>query len=151
MEKISIDATNMPISHITYRTTSIQEHEDIRDQLKLHCKEFVETQFNGRSVSILNLRTPLPLSKGFSFSFIELPAPRAEHMYPSGLEHVGFLVGEALSEFKDKHKGVLTGEKDRRPYCFPAYVTFENGKTAKFYEKILKEIVALQGWSFEKL
>jgi len=49
----------------------------------------VETQFNGRAVSILILKEPLLLEDGFTVSMIELPAPRAVHMYPSGLESIG--------------------------------------------------------------
>ncbi len=149
LERISIDVKQMPISHIAFRTSTAEEYEMIRDKLKPYCKEFVETQHNGRAVSVFEIRTRLPLPNGFTFSVIELPAPRAEHTYPSGLEHVGFLVSD-LPTFKEQHKRVLTGEKDLG-VSFPAFVTFENGKTAKFYERTLKEIVMLQGWNFQKL
>jgi len=82
---------------------------------------------------------------------IELPAPREAHTYPTGLEHLGINVGEKLPEFKEKYKDVITGVKDRRPYCYPAFITFENGTSAKFYERSLREVILLQGWKFEKL
>lgn len=93
MKKSDIDITGMPMSHLLYRTTTIPEYEDLRDELKKLCSEFVETQFNNRAVSILILKEPLLLEDRFTVSMIELPAPRAVHMYPSGLESIGVVVG----------------------------------------------------------
>lgn len=63
---------------------------------------------------------------------------------------MGFFIGDELAKFKETHKNMLTGEK-KLSHDAPAFVAFENGKTAKFYSKPLREIVKLQGWSFEKL
>jgi hypothetical protein len=82
---------------------------------------------------------------------IELPAPRAAHMYPSGLEHLGINIGDDLPIFKERYKDVITDIKDRRPYCWPACITFPNGHTAKFYERSLYDVVLMQGWTFKRL
>ncbi len=150
-KNIGIDIDGMPISHLLYRVTTMPEYEELRDQLKLFCSEFVETQFNDRAVSILVLKQELILEDGFKVSVIELPAPRAAHMYPSGLESIGVVVGKKLKEFITQHKNVLTGIKDHGQYCQPAFVTFDNNKTSKFYDIPLIEIVALQGWQLKNL
>lgn len=149
LERIGIDITGMPISHLLYRTSTQPEYEILRDELKQFCFEFVETQFNGRSVSILILKEPLVLEDGYTVSMIELPAPRSEHMYPSGLESIGVIVGKQLPQFISKY--VLTGIKDHGNHCQPAFITFENGKTAKFYDVSLRKIVISQGWNIEKI
>ena len=82
---------------------------------------------------------------------IELPAPRSAHMYPSGLESIGVVVGKELSNFIEKHKTVLTGVKDHGIHCQPAFITFENDKTSKFYDISLREIVLLQGWTIDRV
>ena len=46
---------------------------------------------------------------------------------------------------------MLTGVKDHGEHCQPAFVTFDNEKTAKFYDISLNEIVTLQGWEIEKI
>ena len=150
LKKTGINIKGMHLTHLLYRTTTIQEYKKLRDQLRIFCKEFVETQFNGRAVSILILKKPLELEGGFTVSVIELPAPRPIHMYPSGLESIGILVGKILPKFKKQYKDVLTGIKDHGPHCQPAFITFENNKTVKFYDIHLKEIVILQGWIFEE-
>ena len=150
-KKTGISMSGMAMSHLLYRVVTLPEYEQMRDQIKIHCRGFVETQFNGRAVSILILKEPLLLHDGFEVSMIELPAPRSVHMYPSGLESIGTVVGKKLPEFIKKYNDVLTGIKDHGQHCQPAFVTFDNEKTIKFYEISLEEIVMLQGWQIEKL
>ena len=45
----------------------------------------------------------------------------------------------------------LTGVKDHGQHCQPAFITFDNDKTAKFYDISLREIVILQGWTITKM
>lgn len=151
LKKSGIDITGMPMSHLLYRTTTQSEYEKLRDGIKSLCSEFVETQFNDRAVSILILKKPLVLEDGHTVSMIELPAPRPAHMYPSGLESIGIVVGKNLPEFIKTHKAVLTGVKDHGTHCQPAFITFDNDKTAKFYDISLREIVILQGWTIDKV
>lgn len=151
LRKIGIDVNGMPLSHLTYRATTTQEYVKLRDKLKTFCKEFAETQFNGRAVSILVLRNPLTLEDGFTVSVVELPAPRPAHIYPSGLEHVGIIVGNKLQDFNERYKDKLTGTKDHGIHCQPSFVAFDNGKTVKFYDRPLTKIVELQGWQFEQV
>lgn len=151
LKKSGISIQGMPMSHLLYRVETVQEYERLRDQLKMFCSEFVETQFNGRAVSILVLRKPLLLEDDFTVDMIELPAPRPVHMYPTGLESIGVVVGKTLPEFIKQHETVLNGVKEHGEHCRPAFVTFDNEKTAKFYEISLREIVKLQGWKIAKL
>ena len=134
MQRVNIDISGLPLSHLLYRTETLPEYLALRDRLKNYCSEFVETQFNNRAVSILILRVPLFLEDGFTVTMIELPAPRAAHMYPSGLESIGVIVGKKLPEFIQKHDSVLTGIKEHGEHCQPAFITFDNDKTAKFYD-----------------
>lgn len=145
---LSIEVKGMPISHVCYRVATDKEYEKIREQIKAFCRAYTENDFNGRPVSMLLLKTPLVLLPGYSTSLIELPAPKPSRPYPTGLEHVGFVVSKKFSEFQERYRGVITGQKDWGPYCQPLYVTFGNGATAKFYERSLEEVVKLEGGKF---
>lgn len=63
-----------------------------------------------------------------------------------GLESIGVTIGDKLPEFIKRYDPVLTGVKDHGEHCQPAFITFDNDKTAKFYDISLREIVLLQGW-----
>jgi predicted metalloenzyme YecM len=151
LRAVGISIIDMPLSHLLYRVTTVTEYELLRDKLKILCSEFVETQFNGRAVSILILSEPLILEDNFKVSIIELPAPRSAHMYPSGLESIGVVVGDRLPSFINLYNEILSGVKDHGEHCQPAFITFNNDKTAKFYDISLREIVIRQGWAIEKL
>src|SRR5262249_24524755 len=139
------------ISHLCYRVTTNAEYEAKREGLKSFSRALVENEFNGRAVSMLLLKSPLALSDSHHASLIELPAPRAAHTYPLGLEHVGFVVGEDLPAFNERFKSVLSGVKDRGPECRLSFVTFADGKTAKFYDRPLLEIIERDGWRMREL
>lgn len=151
LKQAEINIQGLPLSHLLYRVATTPEYETLRDQLKLLCSEFVETQFNGRAVSILILEKPLELEAGFKVSMIELPAPRPAHRYPSGLESIGVILGKKLADFNQRHAAVLSGVKDHGEHCQPSFITFANDKTVKFYDFSLKEIVNLQGWKLARV
>jgi len=150
LSKVGIPIKDMPLIQFLYRTSTVPEYEGIRDRLKIFCREYVETDFNGRSVAILILKEPLELEDGFTVDMMELAGPRAAHIYPSGLESFGIFVQDSAS-FKKKYQKILTGVKDHGTYCKPAFITFDNGKTVKFYDITLKEIILREGWYFERL
>lgn len=151
LTNVGIDVTSYSISHLCYRVTNTAEYEAKRDGLKSFCRAFVENEFNGRPVSMLLLKSPLTLSKTHAASLIELPSPRAAHTYPPGLEHVGFVVRDTLTEFNERFRDVLSGVKDRGPECRPSFVTFADGKTAKFYDRPLMDIIERDGWRMRGL
>ena len=150
LEKLEVETKSYHITHLLYRTETAPEYERLRDALRPLCREAVETEFNGRPVSVMTMRHPLELPGGHSVTMIELPAPRAAHTYPSGLESIGVLVGEELPEFKKRYAKAITGVKDHGRDCKPGFITFDNGKTAKFYDTSLREVVILEGWRFEE-
>src|SRR5579864_4483091 len=86
LTKTGINIKKMPLIQLLYRTSTLSEYKKVRDNLKSLSREYVETDFNGRLVSIILLKKTLKLEGGFSVDMIELAAPRAAHMYPSGLE-----------------------------------------------------------------
>jgi predicted metalloenzyme YecM len=163
LDGVGISVLGFSMSHLCYRVATMAEYEAKRGQLRLLSRSFVEQAFNGRPLSMFLLRellvmphrcgSPAANSNGDRsldqrVQLIELPAPKASHAYPIGLEHAGFVVGKALSQFNQKHMTTLTGQKDRGPDCKPSFITFDDGKTAKFYEVPLLETVQSQGWVF---
>ena len=60
-------------------------------------------------------------------------------------------MGSGLKDFENANKNVLTGVQDQGPYCQPAFIVFDDDTRVKFYEYGLKEVVELEGNSFEPL
>ena len=143
-----IDATDMAISHLCYRVETDDGYRSTLDALRRHAAEVTENDFNGRPVALIALRHP-PLLGSHPFAIVELPAPRAAHTYPTGLEHVGFVVPGDFSGFIEEHREALSGIKDRGADFKPAFLTFADGSTAKFYPRPLRDVVESEGGVFE--
>ncbi len=145
---VGINISSMELSHIAYRTETIEEYEVLRDQIAAYCIGNVENVWNGRPISKLLLREPLVLKGGFEVSLIELIPPVHQRHYPMGMEHIGVVIGKTFEKFKEQHKEIITGQQDQGPFCYPVYITFENNTTVKFYRYSLKDVVEKEGRSF---
>lgn len=146
---LDIDVAGMAVSHLAFRTETIEEYIDVRDALEEHCVANVENVWNGRRISKLLLQTPLELSVGTSVTLIELVPPEHQSVYRMGLEHVGFVVGAHLDRFAEHYWPVLTGRQDQGPFCKPWYITFEDHTNVKFYVHSLQEVCVLEGRRFD--
>lgn len=137
-----------PVSHLAYRTETLEDYGRLRDRLRALCSADVENVWNGRPIDKLLLEEPLELGDGFRTSLIELIPPVHRQDYPMGLEHAGIVVGDAYDAFRARHRHVLTGQQDQGPFCQPLYVTFGNNRTLKFYRWSLKDVVEMEGRTF---
>jgi predicted metalloenzyme YecM len=148
-KNIVVDA--YPMSHLGYKAQSVEEYESVRDRLLPYSESMVENVHNGRPIAKIILKQPLALEQGFSVSLMEIMPPKNSQAQKDGLEHCGFVVGSGLKDFEDTYKDVLTGIQDQGPYCQPAFIVFDDDTRVKFYEYGLKEVVELEGNSFEPL
>lgn len=151
VSKKNIPVASFPLSHLCFRVATMQEYEKTHNELKHVSNAYSQHVYNDRPFSIFILKIPRTYSKLQSVSLIELPSPKPSHPYSTGLEHIGFVVGESLADFKKKYSTVLDGEKDRGKFMQPGYISFSNGTTAKFYERSLYETVLLEGNVFHQL
>lgn len=138
----------VPVSHVAYRTATLAEYRETRDLLRSISVADVENVWNGRPIDKLLLKQPLELAPGFCTTLIELIPPPHRQDYPMGLEHAGLVLGDTFDTFVETHRRVLTGQQDQGPYCQPAYVTFDNGRTMKFYRYSLRDVVEMEGRRF---
>lgn len=146
--RAGIGLDGCPVSHVAYRTETLEDYVRLRDRLRALCISNVENVWNGRPIDKLLLAEPLDLGDGFRTSLIELIPPVHRQDYPMGLEHAGIVVGDAYDAFRERHRNVLTGQQDQGPFCQPLYITFDNNRTLKFYRWSLKDVCEMEGRTF---
>jgi len=145
LNDIDVDITGYALSHLAYRTRTYDEYLLIRDQIETFCSSSIENVWNGRPMSIMQLKEPLVLADDFSLRVIELIPPPHRSVYKMGIEHVGVVVGDAVDEFSHVHRAALTGQQFQSEECEPYYVTFhEDFTTVKFYRVPLLTICESQ-------
>lgn len=147
--RCGIDIGGCPVSHLAYRTATAGEYRGVQERLAPRCVAHVENVWNGRPIDKLLLKAPLALGDGFQVSLIELIPPPHREPWPMGLEHAGIVIGEGFEAFTERHAAALTGRQDQGPWCQPAYITFPNRRSVKFYRWSLKDVVEKEGRRFE--
>jgi predicted metalloenzyme YecM len=159
---LGIDVRDRAVSHLAYRTKTLAEYLEIRQQLEPFCSANVENIWGGRPISKLLLQTPLPLTPDNVTHLIELIPPPHPDIYQSvyklRLEHVGIVIGETLAEFRKAYANVLTGQQDQNKsdpdgntFSFrrPSFITFSDYSAVKFYQVSLQDICILEGRMFD--
>lgn len=145
LQELGIDISGHPISHLAFRTESYDEYLQYREAIEQHCMSNIETVWNGRPISIMQLNEPLQLGDEFSVQVIELIPPVHRRVYKMGLEHLGVVMGDSVDEFSRQHRAVLTGQQFQSAECEPYYVTFfEDFTMVKFYDLPLLELCKSQ-------
>lgn len=149
LRALSIDISGYPISHIAFRTETLDEYLDVRDALEAHCLANSENVWNGRPISKLLLNEPLDLSAGFATELIELIPPAHRDRYKMGLEHVGVVIGESLDRFCKQHRAALSGQQHQSAMCEPYFVRFDDDTMVKLYRHSLLDVCVHEGQRFD--
>jgi predicted metalloenzyme YecM len=149
LEKLGIDIAGLPVSHLAYRTESMDDYLRLRHRIEQHCVANVENVWNGRPISKLLLNEPLELGDGFEVSLLELIPPQHQRVYKMGLEHAGIVVGDSFDEFSRAHRARLTGQQFQSAVCEPVYILFEDYTHVKFYRESLLDVCISEGQVFD--
>ena len=145
LAELGINITGCEISHLAFRTETYDEYLVVRGAIESQCSSNIENVWNGRPISIMQLKEPLVLGGGFEVKLIELIPPVHQRVYKMGMEHFGIVIGENVDEFSRAHRAALTGQQYQSPECEPYYVTFfDDFTTVKFYRQALLEICESQ-------
>lgn len=102
IDEIELDVEKYELDHICYRVETLAEYKIKKAELTEVSTLLIESMVNGRLISTFKLYEPIVYKKR-SIYLIELPAPKAMHSYPSGLEHAEFVTKEPLQKIVDRY------------------------------------------------
>lgn len=102
LDKLNVDVSDRTLDHICYRVASIEEYNTKKHQLLEISKLLTEADVNGRPIATFKLDSPIQY-KSREIFLIELPSPKKNTNYKSGLEHVEFVIEEGLDYWMDKY------------------------------------------------
>lgn len=90
------------LDHICYRTVSLSNYEQKKNELCFVANLLGETTVNNRPIATFRLIEPI-IHAGWRIDAIELPAPKQGSTYPEGLEHVEFVIFDDIKGFTTKY------------------------------------------------
>jgi predicted metalloenzyme YecM len=142
---LGIDVADFPISHVAHRSRTWREYVATRDDLERVASANLENVWNGRPISKLLLEQPLSVSERHDVGLLELIPPFHQRVYRMGLEHIGFVVGDAFDTLVETHQRVLTGQQFQGPLSTPVYILFDDYTHVKFHRMSLGDVCAAEG------
>lgn len=144
-----IDIAPHALSHLAVRVPEWDQYVHLRTLLERHASANVENVWNGRPMSLILLNEPLRVLDGQVIPLIELIPPVHQRVYKMGMEHFGVVVGDEVDAFSRRHRAALTGQQFQNQWNEPYYVLFEDFTHVKFHRRSLREVIELQGRTFE--
>ncbi|GMH95208.1 hypothetical protein TL16_g13102 [Triparma laevis f. inornata] len=112
LSSLEIQVSDKISDHICYRTSTSEEYTTLTTAFN-SCPSsitlLIESVIGGRMISTYKLSTPIPCDE-HQIELLELPSPKSGSPYPSGLEHVEFVIPSSCtspSAFEFDHESVL--------------------------------------------
>jgi predicted metalloenzyme YecM len=102
LDDIELDVEKYELDHICYRVESLDEYKLKKSELEELGELLIESTVNGRLISTFKLNSPI-VFKNRNIYLLELPAPKAQHIYKSGLEHAEFVSKEPLEKIMARY------------------------------------------------
>src|SRR5216683_5929908 len=99
LSALGIEIAGYPISHLAFRTETLDGYLVVRERIEAFCVANVENVWNNRPISKLLLREPIYVQPDVPVSPIEVIPPPHQNVYQMGLEHVGIVVTDDLQAF----------------------------------------------------
>ena len=90
------------MDHMCYRVSTIRQYQAKKEELRTVADFLGENQVNGRPISAFRLHHPVQHGQ-WRIDTIELPAPKPGVPTEQGLEHVEFVLFDAMDTFLKKH------------------------------------------------
>ena len=149
LEARGIDITPYELGHLAVRVPEWDQYLHLRTLLERQAVAAFENYWNGRPMSLILLAEPLRVLDDKVIPLIELIPPVHQRVYKMGMEHFGVVVGEEVDAFSRQHRAALTGQQFQNRWNEPYYILFEDFTHVKFHRHPLREVVELQGGTFD--
>ncbi len=140
IDDIDLEVDDCDLDHICYRVENIEEYEAKKIDLTTLANLLTESMVNGRNIATFKLNNPIEY-KNRKIYLIELPAPKEEKNYKSGLEHIEFVTKLPLEKIVARypHLAFETYGINKR---INADVTLKLGEfSLRFHNQSLEDVI----------
>ena len=138
-----IDVSTYLLDHICYRVETSDRYEQCKMELSKSGQQLSENMINGRPISTYKLREPI-VFEGRAIACVEVPAPKAEHNYPEGLEHVEFVIDCSFDEFMGRYARVRFDISNMNNPRNPDVKIQYHGFCVKFHLSSLEDVICYE-------
>lgn len=144
LNNLKIDITNRQLDHICYRVATIEEYNLKRHELLQFGVLLTEANVNGRPIATFKLNEPIKYNSREIY-LIELPSPKKNTNYESGLEHIEFVIEEGLYYWIEKYPNIDFEKSGINKKLNPEIkITLSNNLSVKFHPLSLDKVIQIE-------
>lgn len=137
-QKIVVD--NFELDHICYRVETMEQYQQLKDQLGHLGELLTESQIGGRPIASFQLHQPI-IYKNRKIEVVELPAPKEGSFYQEGFEHVEFVIDVPFDQFMDNYNHLNFITKDLKKSVNQGITLKETDFSIKFHQHTLAYVI----------
>lgn len=139
-----IDVSKFQADHLCYRVATLQEYELRKVELARIGALLHETVIGGRPIATYKFHTPLEYGNRL-IPLIELPAPKKGSPYPSGFEHVEFVINESFESYMARYPDLVFELSGATKKVNPEIrIELDGGLSVKFHHQTLEDVIACE-------
>ena len=144
LDNLNINLDNNLLDHLCYRVSTEQEYQEKKDQLLKCSTLLIEADVNGRPISTFKFDQPISY-KSRKIELIELPSPKKNTNYTTGLEHVEFVIEEGLDKFMEKYPNIDFDKSGMSKGLNPELrVSLADNLSVKFHPISLEKVIEIE-------
>ncbi len=141
LEVLHINVDRFQMDHACFRVQTQNEYENYKTQLLEFADLLIESLVNGRMIATFELKKPI-LFEGRVLRVIELPSPKEGSIYPTGFEHVEFVIDQSFEEMQNLYPKMNWKISNK---TFNAEMALKlSNSTIKFHHLSLKAVVEME-------
>jgi uncharacterized protein len=137
---IGIDPSSYFLDHCCFRCETIEEYTQISQSLHLVSTLLVESDIGGRPIATFKLNDSIKVANRI-IDVIELASPKQGSYYPSGLEHVEFVIDCSLAEFEGRYRNLKWNKSGFNKKLNPDLRLDFDGFSVKFHTDSLENVI----------
>ncbi|MFN8674350.1 MAG: VOC family protein [Candidatus Sericytochromatia bacterium] len=141
---LNIDISNRFLDHLCYRVATLEEYNHKKEALLNFGVLLTEADVNGRPIATFKLTKPIVYNSREIF-LIELPSPKKNTNYESGLEHIEFVIEEGLSYWIEKYPKIDFEKSGMSKELNPEIkIALSDNLAVKFHPLSLDKVIEIE-------
>lgn len=143
LDDLGLDVSNYYLDHVCFRTTSLEEYDQLKDSISAIAQLLSEAMIAGRPIASYQLNEAIHFANR-KIEVIEIPSPKVGKVVNSGFEHAEFVIDVSFEDFIDRYPNITFDTSSITKRHNPELKVSLGAYTVKFHHKALKEVIAIE-------
>lgn len=139
----SIDYVNWDIDHLCYRTKTLSDYQQIKNEFSSFCDLLVETSVNGRLIATYKLKRAWVFGENF-IDLIEIPQPKPNKLTKHGFEHIEVVMPKSFNEIKNIYPELIFEDTKHHKDFNPELIANLKSGAIKFHHQSLEIVINIE-------